>query len=327
MDSRSRLSVDGWDTAISDVISRLMQIGQLVAGEDNSEINRHIPVSLVAALQTYFRYTIVSICNLNDSYRERGAELVQEKFSAKDALGWIGGGAVSFGELVGHSMSCNSVTDYIAPLEKLLGVDFRKALSEAVSPHDIRNSKPDPALLVEDVGLLLSRIGDLFKIRHILAHEAASPLVLKRSTVTEMYKAVKLLVEATEAVLWVTAYSDLPLTQSEMRIHAYKRVEEEERLMEAALSKILKGTRDEEFAKWIRSNQDEWSRVFNEWFDKTIGGLNGTMWPSVRANAYAEAIKARTSQLIQWIAIEQLDDDDERTQRVMKKFTESMFDY
>lgn len=324
LDSRSRLLVDNWDSAYSDVTFRLYGLGEFLDGPDGAEMNRHIPVAVVAALQTFFRHTIISVCNLNAEYRTRAADLLQEKISIKDALGWIGGGAVGFGELVAHSVACNSVADYVSGMNRLLGIEFCEKLKVAVSPTDLRNSTPDPVPVVADVDLLLSRVNDLFRLRHILAHEAASPLKLRISTVKEMYKAALMLVEGTSAVLWATAYSELPLTQFEMNMHALKRVDEETQRMETAFAQVIAYAPNQQVSDWVQGNQDDWVRVCNEWFDNTFGKLDGTMWGSIIGHGRADAIKARTEQLNEWVNANKPDSID------MDDFNarfESLFDY
>ncbi|EEF22990.1 conserved hypothetical protein, partial [Ricinus communis] len=117
---RSRLLANRWDAASSDVTVRFAALRSILDNVDDEEVSRHVVVSSVAALQTHFRATIVSLCDIGEIYRARAAAMIPDKVSVQDALGWIGGSVASFGELTAHLATCNSVTDYVSWIGTLL---------------------------------------------------------------------------------------------------------------------------------------------------------------------------------------------------------------
>ncbi|WP_341315682.1 hypothetical protein WN982_10835 [Paraburkholderia sp. IMGN_8] len=302
-EARSRLLIGSWDAAHPDVAFRLVSLRELLKRPEDDEINRHVVVATVAALQTYLRGVVVALCNFDNTYRVRAAELLQEKISIKDALGWIGGASVSFGELVAHSATCNSTTDYITWMSALLAGNFHDQLKTAVPELDVRNKKQRPEPIIADVDLLFSRLSDLFRLRHILAHEAASGLQVRNSTVSEMHKCACLLIEGTDAVLWSTAYQSLPLTQTEMNIHAAQLATKAASAMDVELNIGLACASDSTITEWLTKHQAEWMRLCDDWYKNTYGSMQGTMWPSVAGVDRARVIEARTEQIRQWVRV------------------------
>jgi hypothetical protein len=278
---------------------RLFELAQLLEEPGSVEMNRHVVVSTASSLQTYFRGVVISLCDFNSDYRARAADLLRDKISIKDALAWTSGAAVTFGELIAHSITCNSVTDYVACMGALLKTNLYEHLKIVISPHDMRNGKAESPLLVPDVDVVFSRLNDLFKLRHILAHEAAYGLVVQTSTAREMLQATEKLIHGTDAIVWSTAFKDLPLTQAEMNIDAGKSAETASEEMDAALAHALNYMNDSD-AAWQKEHQAKWTQLNRQWYERTYGTLQGSMWPSVAGVSYADSIRARTLQIRQW---------------------------
>jgi hypothetical protein len=302
---RSRLFLKRWDTIHADVGQRIYGLGKLIDTPAGAELHRHVIVSSIAALQTYHRGTIVSVVNSGDLYKERAAEKLTEKFSMKDALTWLSGKTVSFGELVAHSAPCNSVTDMLSWLEILLACDMRQAMAVAIHPADRRRGIENAAVLVPDVDMLLKELANAFRLRHIFAHEAAPNLIVTADECRSMLKSVSLWVQAVDAVLWDTAYADLPLMQSEMTQHAQAEVQAAKKDLAIVLRKALTFARAEGSADWLRQNHFAWMKVTMEWKNSTYDSLQGTMWPSIALSDLAVAIRARTEQLENWVRWQQ----------------------
>ena len=288
-----------------DVQTRMAALKNLIGSSENDEIHRHVVVALIAALQTYFRGTIVAITDSGDDYRERAAERITEKISMKDALTWLSGKSVTFGELVAHVASCNSATDVISWLGTLLNCNFKDALASSVSEYDQRNGKVDPPLIVSDVDKLLSELSEAFRLRHILAHEAATNLQIDADTCRTMWNAVQTLLKGINAVLWTTAYKKLPLTQAEMAKHAYADVREARKELAEVLRRARNLSRSDGTSAWLRANHIAWMKGMTDWYRNTYGKLRGTLWPSVSAADRAAVIRSRVEQISQWVRWQQ----------------------
>ena len=269
-------------------------------GEDTDELHRHVIVSAIAALQTSHRGTIVRIVDAGDAFRERAAESIQDKFSLKDALTWVSGKSATFGELVAHAAPCNSVAELVSWLSRLLGVDMRVELSNAVGPYH-RSERDTAPKLVANVDELLADLSEAFRLRHIFAHEAAPAVVVNAETCSRLHAAVLEWIKAVDAVLWATVFKDEPLTQFEMTQQSWIDVQAARTELAVGMRKALEMERRNGSAKWLRANHRDWHRVVSDWRAKTYRRLDGTMWPAVANADLAEAIRARAKQVSDWV--------------------------
>lgn len=297
---RSRLLLQRWDTYTFDVNQRLNDLGKLIGTDAGDELHRHVVVSVIAALQTFHRGTIISIVDSGDEYKTRAAESISEKFSMKDALSWISGRTVTFGELVAHSAPCNSVTDLLSWLSTLLACDMKKSLADAIDPYDRRNGKELPDQIVVDVDHLMANLAEAFRLRHVFAHEAAPSVRVGADECKELHSAVAQWVTAVDAVLWATAYQHLPLTQHEMNMHAHSEVLEARKKLAKTMRKALSDARAAGSAAWLRRNHLAWMNATMDWARGAYGSLQGTMWPAVGGADLAKAIQTRAEQVAGW---------------------------
>lgn len=297
---RSRLFLKRWDTMSFDVQARLTQLNKLFSAPTDNEIQRHIVVASIAALQTFHRGTIIAIVDSGDEFKARVAEKVTEKISMKDALTWQSGKTASFGELVAHSAPCNSVTDLLSWLDTLLACNMKQAMSEAIDPYDLRNEVAAPARVVSDIDRLLIDLAEAFRLRHIFAHEAASEVTVSADQSRFLLEAVNLWIQAVDAVLWTTVHKDLPLTQSEMNQHANEEVMAARKELADAMKIALREARNAGSASWLIGNHFTWMKATMDWTRCTYGSLQGTLWPAVAGSDLAKAIRTRTEQVMDW---------------------------
>ncbi|WP_250519631.1 lysozyme inhibitor LprI family protein [Caballeronia sp. NCTM1] len=300
IDARSRLTVNRWEVMEGDVQRRIFELSTLLKTSREPEVNRHIVVSVIAALQTYVRGTVISLCDLGSDYRTRAAGLIPEKFSLKDALEWTGGSGATFGELVAHTASCSSITDIFHWLDGLLGRSLARALHGIISPYDQRNKVPGASPVIPDVNAAIATISRAFELRNILAHEAAATLRIRRSACLEIVNAVRDFIFGVDAVLWATAYAHLPLTQFEMNVHAGEELGRARRDLEAALQDA-RDISPAETRRWLMANQAEWQRVLDDWHDHTYRTLDGTIWPAVGAAELTKVVRSRRDQIAAWV--------------------------
>lgn len=300
-DARSRLVLKSWDTMSFDVSTHMRKLRDFIAEPPgDNELNRHVVVASIAALQTFHRGTIISIIDTSDEYKQRAAENIAEKFSLKDALRWLSGRTFTFGEIVAHTVPCNSTTDMLSWLSALLALDMRGAMAESIRPERRRNQVTNPPRVVQDVDAMLGSVAEAFRLRHIFAHEAASNVEIDSHYCKRLYEAVQEWIDAVDAVLWATVYRDFPLTTLEMNEHARAEVAHARRGLATAMRKARTDARKGGSAEWLRRNHKLWTATVQGWSADTYGSLQGTMWPSVRGADFAEAIRARTKQINDW---------------------------
>ncbi|MBF0147450.1 MAG: hypothetical protein HQL84_12970 [Magnetococcales bacterium] len=280
------------------VDSRLNSLQNLIGTDAGDELHRYVIVGSVAALETFHRGTIVSIVDSGDEYKARASQIISEKFLLTEALNWLSGSTVTFGEFIAHNAPCNSTTDLVYWLSKLLDCDTKISLAKVISPADRRTEFPD--LIVDNVDSLLASLAETFRLRHIFAHEAAPSVNVNADKCRELHKSIVVWVSAIDALLWATIYKDFPYNQAEMNQFAYSEVLKARKELATAMKKALSNARASEGSTWLRKNHFAWKDATMDWSRQTYGSLEGTLWPAVYGADLAKAIRTRTEQILDW---------------------------
>jgi hypothetical protein len=289
---RSRLFVRNWQAVIFDVGYRLLELRKAVESSDSREMYRHTPVAVIAALETYFRGTIVDLVNRGEPYRSRVSDLVRDKVVIKDAISFFHGENFTFGEVIANFANCNSVSDIHTWLETLLNID----------PHDKRNGYIDAPLIINDVNLLYRNVEEVFRLRHIFAHEAAAQHNVDKEHALQMINAIQDFTDGMYAVLWDTAFSNLPLTTRELNQYTYQNYQEENEKLMAVIAQATRIAERDGISNWFVTNQKSWESFCQGWIEQGYRNQNGSVWNSEANSEHATLIQQRTEMLIKWIS-------------------------
>lgn len=298
---RSRLFVKDWQAVIFDVGYRLLELRKAVESSDSQEMYRHTPVAVIAALETYFRGTIVDLVNRGEPYRSRVSDLVRDKVVIRDAISFFHGESFTFGEVIAKFASCNSVSDIHTWLETLLSLDLKAHLERAIEPHDKRNGYIDAPLIINDVNLLYRNVEETFQLRHIFAHEAAAQHNVDKEQALQMIKAIQEFTDGIYAVLWDTAFANLPLTTKEQNQYTYQKYREENEKLMAVVAEAARIAERDGILNWFVTNQKSWESFCQDWIEQGYRNQDGSVWASETNSEHATLIQQRTEMLQKWI--------------------------
>lgn len=283
------------------VKKRMHELKELVATVDNNEVRRHAIVASIATLQTFIRISISKIVDSGEQYRARAAERIPEKYSVKEALMLFDDRTISFGELVAHMASYNSVTDVVSWLSAILGLDLKSALSATVSPHMLRRGSKGAPLLVPDVDELLADVEDTYRLRHILAHEMAYGLSIDSEECRRLVGAVDRFIAAVNAVIWNTAYTTVPLLSEEYHVQAKEARREARTQLAINLLRAREVARILGYSAWLRQSQLLWTRFERAWAG---GGMRDELlepMPELLRFGETDMTIRRASQVAEWL--------------------------
>ena len=270
LEKRSRLPNQCLEYSDYAANSRIEKLMRLLNNYDDSEINRHVIVSSIAALQTFHRGIIAQIIDYDDKYKERISSQYKENLSIDIVLRLIQKNEkLTFGELIANALPCNHVVDLISIFNVLLSsekyrFDVKNAISEAVNPSDRRQNVENPRKLIRNIDQLIQNIEETFQYRHIFAHEAAPEISIDKDTCKKLLESINDWLKAIHSILWNEVYIKVPLTSMEMiedECEAWKL----EKKGLAHILKELKGIshRRGDFRK-IKNNHFEWEKGVNE---------------------------------------------------------------
>ena len=298
---RQRRSSTDWHSDTWDADTRLGTITSLLAEyPEEIEFRRHAIVSSIAALQSFHRGFLIETMAGSREVMLRVSELVGEKYSLRETLDYIGAGRISAQELIAHLAPDNNVDDVMTWLGRVVDADFENLLAKAVPPLFRQNVGDEGAArIVEDVPALLSALRDLFRLRHILAHEAAPTLQVTQEDTLRLIGAVRLWIDGVRGVLWMTLWRDEPLTTMEMNIAAYESVQVARSRLAQAMKRLRFHLRGKNRRNLTR-NHRAWVSHSRELVDIAYGRRQGSMWKSVAASVSAELFTERAAHIDGW---------------------------
>ncbi len=299
---RSRLLVNDWLAVIFDVGYRLLELRKAVESSNSREMYRHTPVAVIAALETYFRGTIVDLVNRGEPYRSRVSYLVKDKVVIKDAISFFHGESFTFGEVIANLASCNSISDIHTWLETLLNIDLKAHLKKAIDPHDKRNGYIDAPLIINDVNSLYRNIEEAFRLRHIFAHEAATQHNVDKECALQLINSIQNFTDGIYAVLWDTAFANLPLTTMEHNQYTCQSYREKNEKLMAVVAQAAKIAERDGISNWFVTNQKSWESFCQDWIEQGYRNQSGSVWESEANSEHATLIQQRAEMLKRWVS-------------------------
>ena len=300
LEIRARAYGQPRDSTFGGVKKRMHELSELAATSDSNEVRRHVIVASIATLQTFVRFSISELVNFDAQYRARAAERIPEKYSVKDALTLLDDQTISFGELVAHIASYNSVTDVMSWLGAILGLDLKRALFDARSHYMLRRGSKGAPLLVADVDQLLSDVENAFRLRHILAHEMAYGFSIDSEECRRLLGAVDRFIAALNAIIWNTAYTEVPLFREEHQARGRKMRLAARSELAKSLFRAREVARILGFSSWLRNNHLHWVRFGRTWAG---GGLQDQLVepiPEFLRFGETDMIHQRAAQVAEW---------------------------
>jgi hypothetical protein len=157
--------------------------------------------------------------------------------------------------------------------------------------------------------MTLATLDEAFALRHILVHEAASKTEVSPQFCKNLLDSAKEFSEGFDAMLWTTAFSDLPLTQTEMNIYAFDALKSERTQLARTLRKAYNLSKSNGLEGWFRAFHFKWKRLTESWFRDTYFSWDGSLWRSVGAAQLASSIESYRKQLRSWLAAYEADDN------------------
>jgi uncharacterized protein YecT (DUF1311 family) len=257
----------------------------------------YVPIKLVTILESFTRSWITEIIDAGEPYITRAAVLARSGFKIDYAMAQaLVGAKITFGELVSHGLSVNSLADLDAAFRPLLDDGLFRLVDGIVDRWDTLLSTEPVLPIITNLEEVKRSISDLFEVRHILVHELPFSLVLYPAQATEWIEAVVSFTRAGDEVFSNMLYGNYPLTQQEMNREASERAAAAEEELKQVIASIDPENRDEE----LQSVQDAWER-FRElacvWRSDLGKPSAEPMAPMLYAGEYETITRDRAKQL------------------------------
>lgn len=192
--------------------------------ESESILLEYVPVKIVACLEEGFRQQYQSIID-SPFYRKNLKEvkcLKDTKFDF-DIISAFEENEITLGDYISYLLPCNSIQDIINNLNELLGINYKDEFKEYLE-QEIELTD------VENINEMYKWLEYLFKVRHIICHEAFKPTDLDKKKAMKMVDSACAFLYASERFIGKELYSPDYLSgpDSKMRAEAmFKKTDDE----------------------------------------------------------------------------------------------------
>lgn len=236
-------------SAVSDYIgysNKLDNINRVFEIEtENEEILKYIPVASIATLEMFTRMLIKVIVDNGEPFLSNAIKDMREQFSFDiQYLIDLNGKRVSIGEIFSHQVKLNTFSDLACIFEKLLGTKLIEGLKKT-KYDELALSKKDASHFKRNYNNYISSIESLFKARHIISHEFAYDINIKKEDLKLWLNNLKIFMDATSFFVEKRIGKYIPYTQIGMNRYASKKYEKSKReldfLVKSIVSKNIKG--------------------------------------------------------------------------------------
>ena len=268
-----------------------------------AEILRYIPVSLIATIETYYRCVFQELIDKGEPYFSNTIKYLKQQSNIKfdlDFLIALQGKQVTVGEIFAHLLQVNNINDINAILSAILGDDFFSKLKDS-KVSEVGYLKEESRKFKFGFGKYLESVVRIFEYRHILAHEFALNIDLKKDVIIQDFKNLKYFIGACNYCIDKTTGDFFPMMfQHDLTMHSYDQFELADLELKGLISIIRKLERKGDF--FPKMDGKLFSQAIKEWrkyrktmskshSDPSTGGSMGT-------TLYYSEMEALTRQMI-----------------------------
>ena len=213
-----------------------------------------------------------------------------------DLLRHLQGQAISFGDLISHTVSINRFEQILGVLSEISGRPLLEAISNAVDRWavEVEGKAEDP--IISDKDAMCRSLARVFEVRHVLCHEVPKSPFYENSEIDGFLRHGLEFVQATAETLNSVLYGKLPLTQGAMTQSAFDKLAAAEFAMEEVLVKVReRWASDPTRSELLGESQSRW-REYRELRSQIAGDTarGGSMSPMLEAYEALEMTQRRT---------------------------------
>jgi hypothetical protein len=207
---------------------------------EDEEILKYIPVASIATLEMFTRMLIKEIVDNGEPFLSNAIKSMREQQFSFDIeyLIDLNGKRVSIGEIFSHQVKLNKFSDLASIFEKLLGIKLIEGLKKT-NYDELALSKKEATHFKKNYNNYIISIESLFKARHIISHEFANDVKLKKQDLKHWLNNLKIFMDATSFFVEKRLGKYIPYTQMGMSRYASKKYEKSKRELDLLVKSIV----------------------------------------------------------------------------------------
>ena len=273
--------------------SRILELDELIYKlkdstlADNEEIIRYFPIAIIAITDSFFRYIYKELIDTNETYLANAISYAKSLNNFKfdlDYLTALHGKKVTVGEIISHLIQLNNLDDINKTLKNILDIDFLdqvKNYNYKDAYFNLQNSN-----IKRRFGTIIKSVNDNFEIRHVLSHEFALNVNLKKAKIISDFQNHKIFLEAANFVVEKLTANYVPWYQQGMNKWAHEQYVKSQEELDSTI-KLIKNIMRRKNSEIVVGNIKLFNQSLKDWksfrdnYAKSFASLfeGGTMYP------------------------------------------------
>lgn len=237
----------------------------------------------------------MEIVDAGSPYVERANALIGGGFRADLAVAAaLAGQRVSFGELISHQVTVNSLSDISRVFSKLFDCSILDEIKSTQDRFSVEILGKIPKPILNNPALTYSSIEDLFSCRHVIVHELPQNGYDLITQVQEKYQAVYDLISAIDKFVKAGLHGNFPLTQTGINTAAAESATQADAELQQMLDTLGPSSKDD----LLQKSQQAWLNyrlATAELIASVVQG--GSIWSSLYSSAYEQITRVRIDEL------------------------------
>ncbi|MDA8112756.1 MAG: hypothetical protein M0T83_09915 [Nitrospiraceae bacterium] len=273
------------------------------ANDNEIPMSDYVVIRLVTLLEVQIRQTIREMIDHGNPYRINGTRIIK-KWSQEtliDSMLAIKDDRITFGGLVAHGVSVNTIDEILSNLEAVFGESFKSELAASTVrwTEDVERGD-DLKPLIENLGKTIEWIKKLLTVRHIVVHKIPKKRPYSEEEIPEFVLHAKQFATALEWLVVAKRWGNAPRTQGMMNRMASKRSKEAQMKLDELRGGTEKNFCDPKSAK--EEIEFHWDRFVDLSAKSEAGylegrGGHGSMAPMLYAQAKERLTKIRIKEI------------------------------
>ena len=135
------------------------------------EILGYFPISLVTALEVFFRHTVAELIDAGSPYVERSEAIAKSIKFDLEMIRALAGRNLSLGEVIAQAPAFQSLGSVCGTMDQLTESKFLTLLLPVRNRWEVEVFKSDDGPVIKDIDFVTRNLTRLYEVRHILVHE------------------------------------------------------------------------------------------------------------------------------------------------------------
>ena len=263
------------------------------------EFLRYVPIGTVACIEGFFRSAVKECIDAGGQFANNARNLSPVLRADFDILNAVHGRRISIGELFAHLVSINRLEQIDAIMSTIIGTKFLKLLTDVHSRWDVEVKGETQKPIIAEPGVVLKHVAEMFRLRHIYAHELVDFDEPDRTTIGEALESSVSFLKAAAEVVGNLLHPNAPLTQADMNQQSAKNLAALDGKIETVL-KELSSLVDGDRKALLRAGQAAWMEFRHRQAEYEADICRGgTIYPVIFGGAAQSLAKERLENLEQ----------------------------